>query len=230
MQHPLIKHLRSEMMARRDMVRAEPMAAYMKNIQPFLGIASPVREDIIKSARKVYAIESRDIYRDIIFELWNGEFREEKYMALEVAQRYKSYLNADSFDIYEKLVYDADWWDTLDWLAGKIVGPIVQKHREFEENLIQWRIAENLWTRRAALLTHLKHKKHTNIKLLSETIELLAPETDFFIRKAIGWVLREYSKTDSQWVINFVKSHEKTLSNLSKREALKVVERQKDEK
>lgn len=227
MQHPLIKYLRSEMMTRRDSVRAEPMAAYMKNVQPFLGITSPVREDIIKSARKLIPIDSRETYRDIIFELWNGECREEKYMALEVAQRYKSYLNSDSFNIYEKLIYDADWWDTLDWLASKIVGPLVQQNRKFEKNLIQWRTAENLWTRRAALLAHLKHKKHTNIALLSETIVLLAPETDFFIRKAIGWVLREYSKTDPQWVVDFVKTHDKTLSNLSKREALKVIEREK---
>ena len=111
----------------------------------------------------------------------------------------------------------------LDWIAGKIMSLLILEHRELEQELIQWRVDENMWVRRASLLAHLKHKSAANTTLLGETIEMLAHEEEFFIRKAIGWVLREYSKTDPAWVGAFVEMHEVELSSLSKREAMTYV-------
>ena len=113
----------------------------------------------------------------------------------------------------------------MDWLSSNLIGRLVDKYRHFEKELWEWTADNNFWVRRASLLAHLKHKEKTNIKLLPQTILKLAHEKEFFIRKAIGWVLRQYSYTDPGWVIQFVQNHEDKLSGLSKREALKALKR-----
>jgi len=160
---------------------------------------------------------------DVIFDLWSGIYREEMYLALDVAELVKPYRDLESWPIYLDLLRTAPWWDTLDWIAGKIMSLLILEHRELEGELIQWRVDENMWVRRASLLAHLKHKAYTNTTLLGETVVMLAHEEEFFIRKAIGWVLREYSKTDPVWVGAFVEMHENELSSLSKRESMKYV-------
>jgi 3-methyladenine DNA glycosylase AlkD len=147
------------------------------------------------------------------------------YQAIELAQFYKCYHDERAWPLFQKLVYEASHWDTLDWIAGRLISPLVRRYRHFESELIQWTQADSLWVRRAALLAHLHHGNDTNTKLLSETILKLAPEKEFFIRKAIGWVLRDVSAADPQWVKNFVYDHQTKLSGLSRREALKRISR-----
>ncbi len=223
MSHPFVDELRAEMTVQANAEDAPIMQAYMKTDQPFYGVKSKARRAIFRAARRRYPVNSRDEYRDIIFDLWGGVYREEMYLALDVVEFTKPYRDIDSWPIYVELMTAAPWWDTLDWIAGKIMSLLILEHRELEAELARWRIDENMWVRRASLLAHLKHKAATNTELLAETIEMLAHEEEFFIRKAIGWVLREYSKTDPAWVGAFVAAHESTLSGLSKREAMKYV-------
>lgn len=225
MPHPLVAALHAAMHAAADPEKAAGMQAYMRTDQPFYGVqAGPRRRIFVEQARR-FPVTSRAEYEAVILELWNGTFREDQYQALEVAERYKRYRDVESWPLYEHLVRTASNWDTLDWIAGKLLSPLVLQHRAFEADLVRWSQDENLWVRRAALLAHLHHRDRTNTTLLADLILRLAPERAFFIRKAIGWVLRDYSYTNPAWVAAFVASHQDVLSGLSQREALKQIRR-----
>lgn len=222
---PITKYIKNELKRHGDLTKAPQMQAYMKTDQPFYGVQSKPRKQIFRDAIKKYPITSREDWELIILELWNGTHREEMYQALEVAERYKIYHDEAAWSLFEKLLRSATNWDTVDWLSSNLIGRLVDNYRHFEKELWKWTEDNNFWVRRASLLAHLKHKEKTNIKLLSQTILKLAYEKEFFIRKAIGWVLRQYSYTNPNWVLQFVKNHEEKLSGLSKREALKTINR-----
>ncbi len=222
---PITKYIRNELKLHGDATKAPQMQAYMKTDQPFYGVQSKLRKQIFRDAIKKYPITSQKTWETLILELWNGIHREEMYLALEVAERYKKYHYETSWDLFEKLLRSATNWDTVDWLSSNLIGQLVYKYQHFEKYLIDWSDDDNFWIRRASLLAHLKHKEKTNTKLLASTILKLSQEEEFFIRKAIGWVLRQYSYTDPNWVLQFVENHEEKLSRLSKREALKVINR-----
>lgn len=222
---PITKYIKNELKQHSDATKAPQMQAYMKTDQPFYGVQSKLRRQIFRDAIKKYPVTSRETWETLILELWNGTQREEMYQALEVAERYKKYHDESAWNLFEKLLRSATNWDTVDWLASNLIGKLVYKYRHFEKELWKWSKDDNFWVRRASLLSHLKHKEKTNIKLLSQTILKLAHEKEFFIRKAIGWVLRQYSYTDPIWVSQFVERYENKLSGLSKREALKAINR-----
>jgi 3-methyladenine DNA glycosylase AlkD len=214
-------------------LKASQMQAYMKTQQPFYGVAAPERKKLFRLAKKQFSIQSQQEYEDTILKLWHSSYRESQYQALEVAEAYKKFRTLQSLPLYERLLLSAENWDTVDWIAITLVGILIVEHlkvgdKSLESWLLKWREHDNFWLRRSALIAHIKHKQHTNIVLLSETILMLSHETEFFIRKAIGWTLREYSKTDAFWVENFVQQHENQLSGLSKREALKAINRNKE--
>jgi 3-methyladenine DNA glycosylase AlkD len=225
--HPIISYLREKLLNAGDSQKAKEMQAYMKTKQPFHGVQTPIRKQILNEALNHHKISSREEWETIILELWNGKTREEMYMALDIAERFKKFRTDEAWPLFEKLANSVSNWDTLDTIAIRLIGDLVYKNRDFEGELIKWRMSENFWIRRASLLAHLKHKKDTNTPLLAETILMLAHENEFFIRKAIGWALREYAKTDPEWVKNFINENEKKLSSLSKREALKNIIRKK---
>ncbi len=224
--HPLTKLIQKQLKEAADSDKAVPMQAYMKTDQPFYGVQARARKKLLKTAVKDFKNISRDEYQKIIFELWSGEYREEMYQALEVACHYKKFRDETSWSIYGKLTRTATWWDTIDWIASQLIGLLVLEYRHLESHLIVWSEDESMWVRRTSLLAHLKHKEATNTKLLTDTILKLCHEEEFFIRKAIGWALRQYSHTNPEWVKTFVQQHEQKLSNLSKREALKHIQRQ----
>lgn len=221
--HPLVEQIKAELQTLADPEIAEGMRAYMKSEQPFYGVKATPRRKSFKTIAKQFKKISFEEYEQTIFELWSGQYREEMYQALEVAEHYKMYRTLESWPIYDRLVRTSPHWDTLDWIAGKIVSLLVLKHRELETKLSEWSHDDNFWVRRASLLAHLRHKEQTNTQLLAETILTLAHEQEFFIRKAIGWVLRDYSYANPTWVANFVAQYENELSGLSKREALKRI-------
>ncbi len=221
--HPIVDFIKKELKRTSDQATAIGMQKYMKTDQPFYGVKTPVRKKIYKAATRAYPINSRKEYEDIIEELWGGPFREEMYQALEVAQNTRAFHGTESLPLYEKMIHSSPNWDTLDWLATRVIGSLIIEDRRLESKLIEWSESGNFWVRRASLLAHLKHKDETNFNLLAETILKLAHEEEFFIRKAIGWVLREYSYTNPRWVIEFVTNHQETLSSLSKREAMKHI-------
>ncbi len=221
MSHPLVIALRQAMSEAADPTKASSMQAYMKTDQPFYGVQAGPRRQIFRAARKQYPIRSREEYEENIRDLWGGVYREEMYLALDLAEGAKAYRDLASWPLYVDLMRTATNWDTLDWIAAGLLGDLLRHHREKEAEVRTWVDDNNLWVRRTALLIHLKHKHETNLPMLSAAILHLAPEKEFFIRKAIGWVLRETAKTDPDWVRAFVTDHTAQLSGLSVREAMK---------
>ncbi len=207
--------------ANRDPQRAIGMAAYMKDQFSFLGIPRPERstlqKDFIKRARRQGKVEWQDVYR-----LWDLPEREFQYAALDYLVALKDKLQ--SADIYhlQTLIVLKSWWDTVDKLAASPVGSICLKHPEVVQNcLLPWADSDNIWLARTAILFQLKFKSKTDTDVLSSIIKPNSNSKEFFINKAIGWALREYSKTNREWVREFVDTH--TLAPLSVREASKYL-------
>lgn len=223
---PMVIYMQQHLVEVSNADDAISMQEYMKTEQPFYGVKAPERKAVFKKAREHTDVADFVQYRRLVLWLWSGVYREELYLAMDVAEYYKAFRTPDAFSIYEEMLETADNWDTVDKLASNLIGGLVKDYREFEAKLIEWRQSDNMWLRRASLLAHLKHKDDTNIPLLEETILLLANEKEFFIRKAIGWVLREFSKTNPDYVIDFVEKHNEQLSELSKKEALKVINKE----
>lgn len=221
---PIVIHMKKRLSDLGVSEKADQMQAYMKTDQLFYGVQATPRRKIAKQAIQMYPITSKEEYEAVILELWKDEYRESNYQALVVAEL-QDYHSIESFKLYEQMIKSAPHWDTLDWLAGKIVSPLILKHRELEDNLREWNTDKNFWVRRASLLSHLHHKEALNTELLAEFILRLVHEKEFFIRKAIGWILRDYSYVNPEWVSSFVKKYETKLSGLSKREALKRIQK-----
>ncbi len=126
----------------------------------------------------------------------------------------------------EEMIVTGAWWDYVDAIAGRALGVLLGAHARPAGTLLRaWAVSDNVWKRRSAILAQLRSKRATDTQLLTDVIEPSIGEQEFFLRKGIGWALREYSKTDPEWVIAFVGAHP-DLSRLSRREALKHVERQ----
>ncbi|MBE1298672.1 MAG: DNA alkylation repair protein [Alteromonadaceae bacterium] len=223
----LVEYLKSEMQRLAMPEKAASMQAYMKTTQPFYGLAAPARKQIIRSAKKQFQIVDFAEYQTTIETLWHGSCREDMYMALEIAEQYRQFRTLEALPLYERLLKTASNWDTVDWISGTLIGLLLLNNELLPSKVVKWQADENFWVRRCALLAHLKHKSDTQTELLASSIILLAPETEFFIRKAIGWVLREYSKTNPDWVNEFVAENKTILSRLSYREALKNINKNK---
>lgn len=204
--HPLAKQLFMKMAMARDPAKAAPMQANMKATQHFYGIETKERRAIFQECAAQHPVSEQKDYEEVIRTLWDGEHREDMYQALETADYFKQFQTAESWALYEDLIFSSTYWDTLDWIAGKLISGLLLRERDlFEKRLLIWRKNDNLWVRRASLLAHLHHGKETNRELLGETIRLLMPEKEIFIRKAIGTILSDYADTDPLWVIEFAR-------------------------
>jgi len=201
---------------------AEPMAKYMKNRFQFLGIKNPTRKELQKQFFKRNGYPEIKIVDDIIRELWNKEEREYHYFAMDLLDKLKNKLPKETILLYEYLIITNSWWDSVDMIAAKLVGNHMLKHKEDVLLTTKWSISNNMWLRRSALLYQLKYKGQTDVQKLSLDIEQNLGSDEFFINKAIGWVLREYGKTNPDYVTQFVTDHP-TLSNLSKKEAMRII-------
>jgi 3-methyladenine DNA glycosylase AlkD len=203
-------------------VKAVGMEKYMKNLFPFLGISSPERKLICKEllAKKYLPEKSEAINFSKI--LWNKNEREFQYVAMDLLDKYKKELEENDIVWIEELIVTKSWWDTVDFLATHLAGEYFKKHKNKIDLVTnQWNNSDNIWLQRSSLLFQLKYKQNTNSFLLEQYILNLKGSKEFFIRKSIGWVLREYSKTNPAWVIQFLRKNE--LSNLSVREASKYL-------
>ncbi len=154
-----------------------------------------------------------------------SQYREEWYCAVDFAVKYKKYIVFKNLDLYLYLIMQSQWWDVVDGVAVWLVGVALKGHPGLSRSLKTWIRDQNLWIRRTALLTQLQYKRDTDFELLSELILQVADEKEFFIRKAVGWTLRQYSYTDAEAVVQFVTDHSDQLSRLSVTEALKALKR-----
>jgi 3-methyladenine DNA glycosylase AlkD len=201
------------------------MRAYMKDQFDYLGLASPLRKELAKSFYADHGYPHVDEMEAIVDTCWHLPYREYKYFAMDLMVKMKKKAGHDAILLYEKLITDASWWDTIDLIAPSLVGyHFLQYPEERSTYLNKWIASDNIWLQRSCILFQLKYKLDTDTRLLSGIILELKDSNEFFIRKAIGWILREYSKTDPGFVIRFVQNHD--LSGLSHREALKWLERQ----
>jgi 3-methyladenine DNA glycosylase AlkD len=224
-QNGLRERLRIALSAAGDPVRAQAQQAYMKSEMPYYGVASPELKVLLKPFLAEFRPASRVEWDETVRALWDGAtHREERYAAIAFAQcgAATKWQDPDSLDLYEHLISTGAWWDTVDVVAGDLVGPILLSHtRKTTRTMREWAISEDLWLRRAAVLCQLKHGTDTDLDLLSYVIEANIDDTSFWLRKAIGWALRQYARTDPEWVRAEVDLQGPRLSGLSRREALK---------
>jgi 3-methyladenine DNA glycosylase AlkD len=200
---------------------AAPMKKYMKDKFDFLGLKKPERNLLSKQFLKE-AKKDEKIDWDFVFRLWSLPEREFQYLAMEYLVALKGLLTEEDLSKLKRLVLDKSWWDTVDLIAAKLVGEIGVRNRGFTESAMKkWAKSEDIWIARTALLFQLKYKEDTNKELLKEVIECNLGTKEFFIDKAIGWALREYSKTDPDFVRNVIETVD--LAPLAKREGGKYV-------
>lgn len=204
-----------------------PMKTYMKNKFEFYGIKSPARREISKPILKECKALSKKETIDLAKELWNQPQRELHYLALELLlQNLKKDISKEDLLWMEWFILKNSWWDTIDFIAPKLVGLYFKKFPEVRRAKIkEWIESENIWLIRTSLIFQLKYKKDTDLNLMFETILQTCQTREFFVNKAIGWMLRENAKTNPAIIEQFIEENEQRLSGLSKREGLKGISR-----
>lgn len=205
-----------------DPAKASQMQAYMKTEMPFYGINQPERDRVSRRFKEAFPPATETEWRTAIRTLWTLPHREEKYAALDYAAMFPEFRQPAAMDFFGQLAREGAWWDLVDFVATRLVSPTLLNHRHAVRPVIdRWVRDDSLWLRRTALLSQLKHKAHTDERQLFGHTLLRRGETAFFIRKAIGWALRDYSSTAPQAVLGFLEQHGAELSRLSYREAAK---------
>jgi len=205
------------------------MQAYMKSEMPYLGIQAMPLRGAVRPLFATHQLQSLEEWRDTVLALWRGaKFREERYAAIELAghSAYRAFQTLEAFPLYEEMIVSGAWWDLVDGIASHQIGGLLRRYpAEMATILRCWAVDENIWKRRAAILAQLGFKRDTDCALLYDCIGPSLGRPEFFLRKGIGWALRQYGYTDAAEVVRYVRQHEKQLSPLSKREALKGVNR-----
>lgn len=210
-----------------DPSRAPGMQAYMKSAMPYLGVpADPLR----KACRTVFAgldwPDSDAWHRDVLA-IWRGAaFREERYAAITLTgvRAAKPYQDLSALPLYEELIVTGAWWDYVDVIATRRLWTLLVNERAaMRKAMLAWSTDADLWKRRSAILCQIRAKDKTDLELLYACIEPSLDSKDFFLRKAIGWALRQYAWTDPEEVRRYVAGHADRLSGLSRREALKNI-------
>jgi 3-methyladenine DNA glycosylase AlkD len=204
------------------------MQRYMKSELPFRGVQAPQLRRVVRQARADHPLRDFEEWRDAILGLWRGaRFREERYAAIAIAdaRRYRSWADdLAALPLYEELIVDGAWWDLVDPVATHRVGALLRAHpRELVPVLRTWAKDDDHWRRRAAILAQIGFGSDTDAPLLYALIEPSLRERDFFLRKAIGWALRQYARVAPDEVRRYVSEHETELSPLSRREALRRI-------
>jgi len=201
------------------------MQAYMKSEMPYHGVPTPLLRQI---CRRVFAdaqFSSSSHWREQVLSLWrNARFREERYGAIYLTGHTGavSYQTPSAVKLYEELIVTGAWWDYVDDIAAHRVGPILRNYpTSMRRKMLSWSRSADLWKRRTAIICQLGFKGETDLELLYACIEPSLGSREFFLRKAIGWALRQYAWTDAAEVRRYVRLNRGRLSALSCREALK---------
>lgn len=196
--------------------------AYLQNQFELYGLPTPLRKEIQKPFLLKENLPNKKELPHIITELWSKPQREFQYFAIDLNRKYLKKIEFQDIELFELMITNKSWWDTVDLITTNLVG---NYFKLFPEQIIPitkiWMESDNIWLQRTCLIFQLKYKEEIDTDLLTDYILQLKDTKEFFINKAIGWILREYTRTNPEWVIDFVNKHE--LSNLSKREALKLI-------
>ncbi|MBD1539490.1 DNA alkylation repair protein [Arthrobacter sp. S1_S22] len=218
----VLSAIRMALQERSDPVRGAGARAYMKSTMPCLGVRVPEVRRIASTAAAGAPFESPGQLRATALELWRGATaREERYAAIDLTANRLAAGDMGMLPVYEEFIRSGAWWDFVDGTAGRLCGLLQANRAEMTGVLLRWSTDPDFWIRRAAILSQLKAKAATDPVLLARVVEANLADQEFFIRKAIGWALREYGKTDPGWVAAFVAGHAAAMSPLSRREAVR---------
>lgn len=205
-----------------DRAKASAMSTYMKGHFSFHGIQKPLRSELQKPFIQEFKKQKIDECHSIIEKLWMQEEREYQYTAMESLMAVKKKWTPATYDLAEKLIVTKSWWDTVDLLAARVAGHFLLKYPvEFREMMIAYSLSENIWLNRTALISQLFAKDKTDTSLFETAFLNCHHKKDFFIQKAIGWALRQYSSTDPEFVKRFVAVN--AISGIAGREALRKI-------
>ena len=198
-----------------------PMIKYMKGHFDFYGVRSPKRKELFREILKSNGIPPQQLAVKTILNLMNHPKREMNYAAIDLALRVqKKYSQPEDLQWIREIILTRSWWDTVDGIAPNILGKFLQNYPELRDPCLKDFIqSDNIWLQRSTLLFQLRYKQDTDQDVLFTLCKSLSYSKEFFIQKAIGWALRQYAYTNKEAVYDFVEGH--SLSNLSKREALK---------
>lgn len=199
----------------------EKMAAYMRNKFPFLGVPTPKRKELCTNYFKL-AKKEKLIDWEFVDSCFENDYREMQYIAVDYLKNMQKFLTEKDISKIKKLIMTKSWWDTVDLING-IVGHIALENPQVNDILLLWSVNENIWLRRIAIDHQLSRKEKTDTELLEKILVNNLHQKEFFINKAIGWSLRDYSKTNPDWVRGFITKYKDKMAQLSIKEASKYI-------
>lgn len=209
-----------ELEASYDKEQSIKMAKYMQNKFKFLGIPrpklTPIMKPYLKEAKKY------DMDWDFVYKCFAKDYREAQYVGIEYLMQNAKRITDDSLSDLKRLITTKSWWETVD-LLDALVGNIVLKDKKYEKEMLAWSKSDDMWLRRVSIDYQQRFKELTNKELLENVILNNLGSDEFFINKAIGWSLREYSKTNATWVSDFLKKYHDKMNKLSIKEASKYL-------
>ena len=205
----------------RNELLAESMSKYMKDKFRFLGVRATTRTEIYKKyfpdTRKTKIIDW-----DFVESCWNKEEREFQYVVVYYLKAMQKFLKREDISRLKYLIVTKSWWDTVDLLA-KVIGSLVIRIEGYDQIMLEWSKDSNIWLKRVAILYQLSLKDKVDKQVLDRILENNLGDNEFFINKAVGWALRDYSKYNPEWVREFIKKNKDNMANLSIREASKYI-------
>ena len=205
----------------RNELLAESMSKYMQDKFRFLGVRGATRTEIYKKyfpdARKTKTIDW-----DFVENCWNKEEREFQYAVVYYLKAMQKFLKREDISRLKYLIVTKSWWDTIDLLA-KVVGSLIIRIKGYDQIMLEWSKDSNIWLRRVAILYQLSLKDKVDKQVLDKILVNNLGDSEFFINKAVGWALRDYSKYNPEWVREFIKKNKENMANLSIREASKYI-------
>jgi 3-methyladenine DNA glycosylase AlkD len=219
--------LRAELVRARDPKKAPAMQAYMKSAMPYLGIQTPGVRALCTRLFAAHPIETAEDWQGTCLQIWReAEFREERYAAIGLTgfRLYGSFQTLETLAMYEEMIVTGAWWDFVDPIASNRLGTLLKAYPgRMRTTMLKWSRCGDMWKRRSAIICQLGFKGETDLELLYACIEPSLSSKEFFLRKAIGWALRQYAWSDPREVVRYVREHADELSALSRREALKNI-------
>ena len=217
--------LRRELKRAADPEKARAMQAYMKSAMPYFGVTTVPLRAICKRVFAAHPLPDAESWQKQCLTIWrDATYREERYAAIELTGHrfYRQFQTRATLPMYEEMIVAGAWWDLVDVIASRRLGPLLRWDPRFmRAKMLAWSRSSNLWKRRSAILCQLSFKNETDLPLLYACIEPSLDSPEFFLRKAIGWALRQYAWTDPGEIQRYVREHAGRLSALSQREALK---------
>jgi len=205
-----------------DPMKAKAQSKYLRDQFEFFGMTSPERREAQKEILRKEFLPPKSELHILVKDMWSQPQREIHYLAQELTYKYARQFTLDDINLFEHMATHNSWWDTIDYISPKLMGSYFKKFpKETRPHIKKWNAGDNFWLKRCALIFQLYYKNDIDPVLLEEIILPNLGSKEFFINKAIGWILRNYSRVNPTWVMDFSERH--TLSNLSKREALRLI-------